>query len=99
MHIKDLRDLTDKESQCVVGEGEMPMVEILKQLKKMNYQGYANLEYEIDKYNPLNGMKQSFAYMRRGPRRIGSIALIFSNVKLWARATELINHGKSQIND
>ncbi len=42
----------------------MPMVEILRQLKKMNYQGYANLEYEIDKYNPLNGMKQSFAYMR-----------------------------------
>ncbi len=64
LHIKDLRDLMDKGSQCVVGEGKMPMVEIFKQLKKMKFAGYANLEFEIDKNNPANGMKQSFAYMR-----------------------------------
>ena len=64
MHAKDLRDLKDKESQCIVGEGRMPIVEIFRQLKAMRYPGYVNLEYEIDADDPLPGMKQSFAYMR-----------------------------------
>jgi len=64
MHIKDLRSLSDKDSQCRVGEGAMPVVAIFKQLKKMKYQGMVNLEYEIDAENPLPGMIQSFAYMR-----------------------------------
>jgi sugar phosphate isomerase/epimerase len=64
MHIKDLRSLSDKDSQCRVGEGAMPIAGIFKQLKKMNFQGTVNLEYEIDADNPLPGMVQSFAYMR-----------------------------------
>ena len=64
LHLKDLRDLMVKESQCIVGEGAMPIPEILVQLQKMKFAGYANLEYEIDKDNPLPGMKQSFAYLR-----------------------------------
>ncbi len=64
MHMKDLRDLSDKKSQCIVGEGAMPVAGIFRQLTKMNYQGYVNLEYEIDANDPLQGMQQSFAYMR-----------------------------------
>lgn len=64
LHIKDLRDLMAKDSQCVVGEGAMPIAAIFQQLIDMNFQGYANLEYEIDADDPLPGMKQSFAYMR-----------------------------------
>jgi sugar phosphate isomerase/epimerase len=64
VHIKDLRDLKVKESQCIVGEGAMPIARIFEQLEKMSYPGYVNLEYEIDADNPLPGMKQSFAYMR-----------------------------------
>ncbi len=64
MHIKDLKDLLVKESQCIVGEGAMPIPQIFVQLQKMKYAGYVNLEYEIDEHNPLPGMKQSFAYMR-----------------------------------
>lgn len=64
MHVKDLRDLSVKESQCIVGEGAMPMAAIFEQLLAMDYQGCANLEYEIDADDPLPGMKQSFAYMR-----------------------------------
>ncbi|RKY85452.1 sugar phosphate isomerase/epimerase, partial [candidate division KSB1 bacterium] len=64
MHIKDLKDLKDKNSQCAVGEGKMPIPEIFKTLKKINYKGYVNLEYEINPDNPLSGMKESFAYMR-----------------------------------
>ncbi|HMI55214.1 MAG TPA: hypothetical protein VK494_03415, partial [Gemmatimonadaceae bacterium] len=64
MHAKDLRDFKSVDSQCVVGEGKMPIAEIFRQLLAIRYAGYVNLEYEIDADNPLPGMKQSFAYMR-----------------------------------
>ncbi len=64
VHMKDLRDLMDKTSQCAVGEGAMPVAALFRKLKKMNYQGSVNLEYEIHADDPLPGMKQSFAYMR-----------------------------------
>ncbi|MDP9203920.1 MAG: sugar phosphate isomerase/epimerase [Gemmatimonadota bacterium] len=64
MHAKDLRDLKLAESQCIVGEGKMPIAAIFRQLKKIRYPGYVNLEYEIDAADPMPGMKQSFAYMR-----------------------------------
>jgi sugar phosphate isomerase/epimerase len=64
MHAKDLRDLTAKASQCIVGEGAIPIARIFQQLQAIGYRGYVNLEYEIDADDPLPGMKQSFAYMR-----------------------------------
>jgi len=64
MHAKDLRDLKVAESQCIVGEGKIPIAEIFRQLETMRYAGYVNLEYEIEPDNPMPGMKQSFAYMR-----------------------------------
>jgi len=64
MHMKDLRDLSAKGSQCIVGEGAIPIAGIFRQLEAMGYRGYVNLEYEIDADAPLPGMKQSFAYMR-----------------------------------
>ena len=64
MHAKDLRDLMVKESQCIVGEGRIPIPALFRQLEAMKYSGYINLEYEIEADNPLPGMKQSFAYMR-----------------------------------
>ena len=64
MHAKDLRDLSSAESQCIVGEGKIPIAAIFRQLQAMRYPGYVNLEYEIDANDPMPGMKQSFAYMR-----------------------------------
>jgi sugar phosphate isomerase/epimerase len=64
MHIKDLRSLSDKESQCRIGEGVMPVAGIFAQLKRMAYPGMVNLEYEIEADNPLPGMVQSLAFMR-----------------------------------
>jgi sugar phosphate isomerase/epimerase len=64
VHAKDLKDLLDRDSQCIVGEGAMPMAAIFRQLVEMGYAGYVNLEYEIDAENPLPGMQRSFAYMR-----------------------------------
>jgi sugar phosphate isomerase/epimerase len=64
MHFKDLKSKTDKDSQCEVGRGVMPVVAIFKQLKKVRYQGCVNLEYEINADNPLPGMLASISYMR-----------------------------------
>lgn len=64
LHVKDLRDLMDKDSQCIVGEGQMPIADLFRQLVHMGYGGAVNLEYEIDADDPLPGMKQSFAFMR-----------------------------------
>jgi sugar phosphate isomerase/epimerase len=64
IHIKDLKDLMDAKSQVPVGDGVMPIVDIFRELKKMSFQGYVNLEYEIDAEDPLPGMAKSFAYMR-----------------------------------
>ena len=64
IHMKDLKDLSDARSQCVVGQGAMPIPAIFRTLLEMDYPGYVNLEYEIDAQDPVPGMKQSFAYMR-----------------------------------
>jgi sugar phosphate isomerase/epimerase len=76
MHAKDLRDLKVAESQCIVGEGKIPIVEIFQRLAAMHYSGYVNLEYEIEPDNPMPGMKQSFAYMR------GALAGLATRVSL-----------------
>jgi sugar phosphate isomerase/epimerase len=64
MHVKDLADLTAKESQVPVGNGKIPLPQIFRQLIKMKYHGSVNLEYEIEESNPLPGMEVSMAYMR-----------------------------------
>ena len=64
MHMKDLTNLMKKDSQVPVGDGAMPVAAIFNQLYKMNYNGYVNLEYEIEASNPLPGMQKSFSYMR-----------------------------------
>jgi sugar phosphate isomerase/epimerase len=64
MHVKDLADFKLKESQRPCGDGIIPFPALFAQLKKMNYPGYINLEYEIDDTDPLPNMIKSFAYMR-----------------------------------
>jgi sugar phosphate isomerase/epimerase len=64
VHAKDLRDLKDEGSQCIVGQGAIPIADVFRQLDAMGYAGFVNLEYEIDEDDPLPGMRQSLAYMR-----------------------------------
>ncbi len=64
LHLKDLTDLREVKSQCIVGEGAMPIAEILRQLASMKFSGCANLEYEINATDPLPGMLRSMAYLR-----------------------------------
>ena len=64
MHVKDLRDMKVKESQCDIGDGLMPFPRIYKQLKKMGYTGCVNMEYEINAKDPMMGMQRSLSYQR-----------------------------------
>ena len=64
MHFKDLKKRNEKESQCDVGEGVMPVVAIFEQLRKTGYRGCVNLEYDINSENPLPGMLHSMGYMK-----------------------------------
>jgi hypothetical protein len=70
MHVKDLRTFKQEpgqkpgEMQVDVGDGIEPFPGIFRQLKKMNYQGCVNLEYEINGNDPMPGVQRSFSYMR-----------------------------------
>jgi sugar phosphate isomerase/epimerase len=64
VHIKDLTDFQDKESQVVVGDGKMPVPKIFQALVDIGYKGFVDLEYEVHPDDPIPGVIASFAYMR-----------------------------------
>ncbi len=65
LHMKDLKDPHDKESQVAVGEGKIPVEGIFKALIATGYQGFVDLEYEVHPDDPMPGVTSSFAYMRK----------------------------------
>jgi len=65
LHMKDLANLQDKESQVAVGEGIMPVRKMFEALITAKYKGFVDLEYEIHPDDPMPGVIASFAYMRR----------------------------------
>jgi sugar phosphate isomerase/epimerase len=64
VHVKDLANFQNKESQVPVGEGIMPMRKMFEALIAMKYKGFVDLEYEIHADDPMPGVMSSFAYMR-----------------------------------
>jgi sugar phosphate isomerase/epimerase len=75
MHIKDLADMSARDSQVAVGEGKLPIAGIFRALQAIKYPGYVNLEYEINAKDPLPGMQISFAHMRGVLAGIASTAI------------------------
>lgn len=64
VHMKDLANVHEKESQVAVGDGVLPIPQIFEALLAVKYRGYVDLEYEINENDPMPGMIKSFAYMR-----------------------------------
>ena len=64
LHMKDLTNFHDKESQVAVGDGIMPVRRIFEALIAMRYGGFVDLEYEVYPNDPMPGVIGSFAYMR-----------------------------------
>ena len=64
VHMKDLTNFQDMESQVAVGEGKMPVPKMFQALAAIGYQGFVDLEYEVFPDNPMPGVVASFTYMR-----------------------------------
>ncbi len=64
LHIKDLTDTTNRESQVEVGRGVLPIVGVFRELVKAKFAGHVSLEYEIKADDPVDGMRESLSYMR-----------------------------------
>jgi sugar phosphate isomerase/epimerase len=64
VHMKDLTDFKNKDSQVAVGDGIMPVRKIFEALIANHYQGFVDLEYEVHPDDPMPGVSNSFAYMR-----------------------------------
>jgi sugar phosphate isomerase/epimerase len=64
LHVKDLKDATARDSQVEVGKGVLDIPGLFRALRKVGFQGNANLEYEINVDNPVVGVKECFSYMR-----------------------------------
>jgi sugar phosphate isomerase/epimerase len=64
VHMKDLANFQNKESQVAVGEGIMPVQRMFEALIATKYPGFVDLEYEIHPDDPMPGVLASFAYMR-----------------------------------
>jgi sugar phosphate isomerase/epimerase len=64
MHMKDLTNFDNKESQVAVGDGIMPVRKMFEALMMTKYKGFVDLEYEIHPDDPMPGVISSFAYMR-----------------------------------
>jgi hypothetical protein len=47
LHMKDLTDFQDKDSQVAVGDGKMPVRHIFEALIATKYRGFVDLEYEV----------------------------------------------------
>jgi sugar phosphate isomerase/epimerase len=64
VHMKDLSNLQNKESQVAVGEGAMPVRKVFEALLATKYQRFVDLEYEIHPDDPMPGVSASFSYMQ-----------------------------------
>jgi sugar phosphate isomerase/epimerase len=64
MHIKDVRQTNGKWDGVDCGDGDINLPALFRQLEKMGYAGYCNLEYEVKASDKTPGMAKSFAYMR-----------------------------------
>jgi len=64
LHVKDLKDPKDKDSQVEVGRGVLDIPALVRALLKIRYVGQVGLEYEIHENDPLVGIIESLAYLR-----------------------------------
>ena len=64
LHLKDLRDTHERDSQCEVGKGVLDIPGLFRALLRIGYSGHVGLEYEINAEDPRVGIRESFAYMR-----------------------------------
>ena len=63
LHIKD-RDKDADHSQRRFGQGATPIAETMKLLKTLKFKYAANIEYEAEAENPIEGTRTAFDYLK-----------------------------------
>jgi len=64
LHVKD-RDKDAAHTDRPFGKGATPIVEVLKAAREVGFRYAANIEYEMDENDPTDGVRDSFAYVKR----------------------------------
>jgi len=64
LHMKDLANKTERDSQVEVGKGILDIPGLFRALLREKFSGHVGLEYEINEASPQVGMKESLAYER-----------------------------------
>lgn len=75
VHLKDVRTVNDggrrKKLFTILGQGDLKIVDCLRVLKRINYQGCLSLEYEENPENPLSDIAASLQVVRDAAARLG----------------------------
>lgn len=64
-HMKDVSAATPQGKEVTIGKGVIDIPGVLKALLEAKFAGHLALEYEPTPDNPLPGMKESLAYLRK----------------------------------
>ncbi|MEX2230644.1 MAG: sugar phosphate isomerase/epimerase [Cyclobacteriaceae bacterium] len=64
MHMKDVNKAEAEGTPVEIGRGIIDIPNVIKTLKKINYQGYVAFEYEKDGDDPVIGLAESVGYVR-----------------------------------
>lgn len=65
VHLKDVSAATPAGKEIEVGRGVIDIPKFLRTLKEIRYAGVLAFEYEKDPKDPMPGLKESVAYVRR----------------------------------
>ncbi len=64
LHVKD-RDSNAGHTYRRFGHGATPIAEVLSAARDLGFRYAVNIEYELEEQDPTDGVRDSFAYMRR----------------------------------
>lgn len=70
-HIKDVSAATTKGVEVVMGKGVIDLPGVVKTLLEIKFSGHLALEHETEPDNPLPGIKECFAYLRKTLATLG----------------------------
>ncbi len=69
VHIKDSLHTPDRLEYCLIGDGELPIKDMMNALRSVNYDGFISLEWEPEWFEDISDIDVIFAhfvdYMRR----------------------------------
>ena len=62
VHIKDSKRENDRLSYCLIGEGELPVSDMMNSLRAVNYDGFISLEWDPKWLDEIDDIEVIFAH-------------------------------------